>query len=117
MKKYRWLIVIMGVAIVAIVYFYVKPKTKAKNLEYTYTSIHKGDIEASVSSTGTLEAINTVDVGTQISGTIAKIYVDFNDRVKQGQLLAEMDMKLLNASKSGNKPGSTEPDRRPIQQK
>ena len=98
MKKYRWLFVIMGVAIVAIVYFYVKPKTKAKNLEYTYTSIHKGDIEASVSSTGTLEAINTVDVGTQISGTIAKIYVDFNDRVKQGQLLAEMDMKLLNAS-------------------
>jgi HlyD family secretion protein len=76
----------------------MKPKIEAKNIEYTYTSIQKGDIEASVSSTGTLEAINTVDVGTQISGTIAKIYVDFNDKVKAGQLLAEMDMKMLNTA-------------------
>jgi HlyD family secretion protein len=73
----------------------MKPKIEAKNIEYTYTSLHKGDIEASVSSTGTLEAINTVDVGTQISGTIARIYVDFNDKVRAGQLLAEMDMKML----------------------
>lgn len=76
----------------------MKPKIKAKNIEYTYTSLQKGDIEASVTSTGTLEAINTVDVGTQISGTIAKIYVDYNDRVKAGQLLAEMDMRMLNTS-------------------
>ncbi len=76
----------------------MKPKIDAKNIEYTYTALQKGDIEASVSSTGTLEAINTVDVGTQISGTIAKIYVDFNDKVKAGQLLAEMDMKMLHTA-------------------
>jgi HlyD family secretion protein len=95
MKKYRWLIILLFTAIVLIGYFYMKPKIEAKNIEYTYTSLHKGDIEASVSSTGTLEAINTVDVGTQISGTIARIYVDFNDKVRAGQLLAEMDMKML----------------------
>ena len=98
MKKYRWLIIVLTMAVVAIGYFYIKPKIEVKNLEYTYTSLQKGDIEASVSSTGTLEAINTVDVGTQISGTIAKIYVDYNDKVNAGQLLAEMDMKLLNAA-------------------
>ena len=97
MKKYRWLIGLLIILIAAIGYFYLKPKIEAKNIEYTYTSLFQGDIEASVSSTGTLEAINTVDVGTQISGTIAKIYVDFNDKVRQGQPLAEMDMRMLQA--------------------
>lgn len=97
MKKYRWLIGLLIILIAAIGYFYLKPKIEAKNIEYTYTSLFQGDIEASVSSTGTLEAINTVDVGTQISGTIAKIYVDFNDKVRQGQALAEMDMRMLQA--------------------
>ena len=98
MKKNKGLIVILIIAIVAVGYFYMKPKIAAKNVEYTYMKLQKGDIEASVSSTGTLEAINTVDVGTQISGTIARIYVDYNDIVRAGQLLAEMDMKLLKAS-------------------
>ena len=62
------------------------------------TGVKTGDIESTISSTGTLEAINTIQVGTQISGTIGKIYVDYNDRVKAGQLLAEIDLRLLNAS-------------------
>jgi HlyD family secretion protein len=95
MKKYRWLFILLILLLAVIAYFYLKPKIEAKNIEYTHTVIKKGDIEATVSSTGTLEAINTVDVGTQISGTIAKIYVDFNDKVKAGQLLAEMDMSML----------------------
>ena len=95
MKKFRWLFILLFLLLAVIGYFYIKPKIEAKNIEYTYTVIKKGDIEATVSSTGTLEAINTVDVGTQISGTIAKIYVDFNDKVKAGQLLAEMDMSML----------------------
>ncbi|HUH46859.1 MAG TPA: efflux RND transporter periplasmic adaptor subunit, partial [Arenibacter sp.] len=57
--------------------------------------LKKGDIESLVTSTGTLKAINTVEVGTQISGTITKIHVDYNDKVRAGQLLAEMDLKLL----------------------
>lgn len=99
MKKWRW--IIFGVlCISAIVYFKMKPSLKAKNIEYTYTVLTKGNIEAIVSSTGTLEAINTVEVGTQISGTIKKIYVDYNDKVKAGQLLAEMDLNLLNTNLS-----------------
>lgn len=99
MKKWRW--IIFGVlCISAIVYFKMKPSLEAKNIEYTYTILAKGNIEAIVSSTGTLEAINTVEVGTQISGTIKKIYVDYNDKVKVGQLLAEMDLNLLNTNLS-----------------
>lgn len=94
MKKLRWIIPTVLV-IAAAVYFLIKPKLAAKNLDFTYATLEKGDIEAVVSSTGTLEAINTVEVGTQISGTIKRIYVDYNDKVKAGQLLAEMDLKLL----------------------
>ena len=94
MKKFTWiLLLVLGIA--AVVYFFLKPKWEAKNIDFTFITLEKGDIEAVVSSTGTLEAINTVEVGTQISGTIKKIYVDFNDKVKAGQLLAEMDLKLL----------------------
>lgn len=99
MKKWRW--IVFGVlCISAIVYFKVKPALKVKNLEFTYTFLEKGTIESMVSSTGTLEAINTVEVGTQISGTIKKIYVDYNDKVIAGQLLAEMDLKLLKTNLS-----------------
>ncbi|WNH13077.1 efflux RND transporter periplasmic adaptor subunit [Thalassobellus suaedae] len=88
--------IILGIiALLVIGYFVVKPKLENKKQEFTYTTIKKGDIEAIVSSTGTLEAINTVEVGTQISGTISKIYVDYNDKVNEGQLLAEMDLRLL----------------------
>jgi len=99
MKKWRW--IVFGIlCISAIVYFKMKPSLNAKKLAYTYTVLKKGNIEAIVSSTGALEAINTVEVGTQISGTIKKIYVDYNDKVKAGQLLAEMDLNLLNTNLS-----------------
>jgi HlyD family secretion protein len=95
MKKLKWSIPLI-LAIGILVYFIViKPKIDAKNIEFTYCSLEKGNIESVVSSTGTLEAINTVEIGTQISGTIKKIYVDYNEKVKAGQLLAEMDLKLL----------------------
>ncbi|WP_298369393.1 efflux RND transporter periplasmic adaptor subunit [uncultured Lutibacter sp.] len=97
MKKWRW-VILGGVCISALIYFNVKPTLKVKNLEFTYTILEKGNIESIVSSTGTLEAIITVEVGTQISGTIKKIYVDYNDNVIAGQLLAEMDLRLLNTN-------------------
>lgn len=88
--------IVLGIiALLVVGYFVVRPALKSKKLEFSYTTIKTGELEAIVSSTGTLEAINTVEVGTQISGTISKIYVDYNDRVTVGQLLAEMDLRLL----------------------
>jgi HlyD family secretion protein len=95
MKKLKWIIPV--ILIIGLIFYFtkLKPRIDAKNIEYSYATFETGDIESIVSSTGTLEAINTVEIGTQISGTIKKIYVDYNDKVKAGQLLAEMDLKLL----------------------
>src|SRR5262245_3089420 len=61
---------------------------------YTTTAVTRGSIRATVSATGTLQAVRTVQVGTQVSGQIAQIFVDFNDKVKKGQLLARIDPTL-----------------------
>jgi HlyD family secretion protein len=56
-----------------------------------------GYLSKTVTATGTIEPVDTVSVGTQVSGTIAKIYTDFNARVRKGQLIAEMDKSLFQA--------------------
>ena len=61
---------------------------------YRFAKIEKGDVESTVSATGTLGAVTTVAVGTQVSGQIAELFVDFNDTVKKGQLLARIDPTL-----------------------
>jgi HlyD family secretion protein len=55
----------------------------------------RGDIIDSVGATGTLEAVETVDVGTQVSGTVQDLYADFNDIVRKGQVIARLDPSLL----------------------
>jgi HlyD family secretion protein len=62
---------------------------------YRFVSLERGDLEAVVSSTGKLDAVMTVQVGTQVSGIISKIFVDFNDRVTAGQVIALLDTTLL----------------------
>ena len=62
---------------------------------YRFVQIERGDLESVVSATGALEAVTTVQVGTQVSGSIAAIYVDFNDRVEKNQVIARIDTTLL----------------------
>jgi HlyD family secretion protein len=59
--------------------------------------VQKGDISILVSATGTLEAVTTVQVGSQISGTISALHADFNDNVKKGEVLAQLDPTFLKA--------------------
>ena len=59
--------------------------------KFRKAKVDKGDVVATVTATGTLSAVTTVSVGSQVSGIIAKLYVDFNSVVKKGQLLAELD--------------------------
>lgn len=60
--------------------------------------VEKGSLSNTITATGTLEATNTVVVGTQVSGVIEKLYVDFNSLVKKGQLIAELDKSTLQSS-------------------
>jgi HlyD family secretion protein len=61
---------------------------------YRFTTIGRGNIVSKVSATGTLNAVTTVAVGTQVSGQVSRLYVDFNSQVKKGQLLAQIDPTL-----------------------
>ena len=61
---------------------------------YRFAAITRGNLEATVSATGALSAVTTVQVGTQVSGQISAIYADFNKKVKKGQLLARIDPTL-----------------------
>ncbi len=71
-----------------------------EKVEYVFetVTVEKGSINNTVTATGTLEATNTVVVGTQVSGVIEKLYVDFNSVVKKGQLIAELDKSTLQSS-------------------
>jgi len=70
---------------------------KSEPAELVGVKIEKGDVERVVSCTGTLSAVETVDVGAQVSGTITKVHVDYNDTVSEGQILLELDTELLRA--------------------
>jgi HlyD family secretion protein len=72
-------------------------KTK-QTVSIETAKVERGTISNTVTATGTLEAVKTVDVGTQVSGVIEKIFVDFNSQVKKGQLLAQLDETPLLAS-------------------
>jgi HlyD family secretion protein len=63
----------------------------SKNQQYKTEKIDRGDVTMTVTATGTLSAVITVQVGSQVSGVISRLYADFNSRVKKGQLLAELD--------------------------
>lgn len=65
-----------------------------KESPYRFAVVERGDLEASVSATGKLGAVTTVQVGTQVSGQVSAIHVDFNDRVRKGQLIARIDPTL-----------------------
>ncbi|WP_263833746.1 efflux RND transporter periplasmic adaptor subunit [Sulfurospirillum oryzae] len=73
---------------------YTKVPLEAK---YKFHTLENGDITQSVAANGTLNPLVLVTVGTQVSGKVIKLYVDFNDRVEEGQILAELDPALLDA--------------------
>lgn len=79
-------------------YFYWQ-KTHAPSLEQRYKTqvLEAGDVTQTVSANGTLNPVVLVNVGTQVSGTVKKLYVDFNDKVKQGQVLMELDPAVYQA--------------------
>jgi len=70
---------------------------KGDEPSYRTEPVSRGDIKLSVTATGTVNAVTTVLVGTQISGTIKNLYADFNSRVKKGQLIALIDPEMLEA--------------------
>lgn len=95
MKKAAIITVFLGMAIGL---FFALRSDEKKKVVYETIPVQRGNLNNTVTATGTIEPITQVDVGTQVSGTISKIYVDYNSVVTKGQLLAELDRKLLEAA-------------------
>lgn len=87
------LLITSGIILVLIVLvFIIKPfGNKETAVTFDTVKVEKGNITNAVTATGTIEAITTVNVGTQVSGILEHVYVDFNDIVKKGQILAKLD--------------------------
>ena len=82
--------------IIAAAIFMVAGKRKAlQQVTYDTVPVEKGDVAYFVTATGTIEPVTEVEVGTQVSGIIAKLYADYNSTVKEGQIIAEMDKVTL----------------------
>lgn len=97
MKK-TWIIIGAVVLAAAAAWFFFLRGGREDAQAYQTAKVERGDLEATVTSTGTITAVGTVQVGTQVSGTVEEVFVDFNDEVKRGQLLARLDTRVLQAS-------------------
>ncbi len=93
----RWLIVAL-LAIAGVTSVVVWKGTKKSNsIQYQTQKVQRGDLTVTVTATGTLEPTNQVDVGSELSGIIKTVEVDYNNRVKVGQILARLDTDKLKA--------------------
>ena len=101
--------IIVGIVIVAIAVFLITKASNSAKKELVIRThvVNEYTVENTVTATGTIEPVETVEVGTQVSGKVEKIYVDFNDEVKKGDLLAELDKLTLNQNVSRAKASLT----------
>lgn len=108
-KKTKIWLIILAVVVAAIAAIILVKNTKSANKELVIRThaVTEYTVENTVTATGTIEPVETVEVGTQVSGKVEKIYVDFNDVVKKGDLLAELDKQTLNQSLSRAKASLT----------
>ena len=91
--KNKWFIVLALAAAVAL--FAAFRLTRKEKPQYFASKVERGDIRDVVEATGTINAVITVQVGSQVSGTIQTLYADFNSRVKKGQVIAKIDSALF----------------------
>ena len=101
-KFYIWFLLILFILGAGSYYYFIlKNKTQIETFEYVTKKVTKGDLSVVVSATGTLNPTNSVEIGVEVSGTIKEIYVDFNDEVEVGQLLAILDTRKLQSEVDG----------------
>ena len=101
--KKGW-IAIGVVAVIIIAWFLMRGGKKEESVSFDTAKVEKTNIHTSITATGTIEPVTSVTVGTQVSGIVSKLYVDYNSVVKKGQVIAELDrtnlISELNTSKA-----------------
>lgn len=94
-KKKATLLAVAVIAIIAIGYLLLAGGEKKQKVTFATAKVERNNISESITATGTIEPVTEVEVGTQVSGIIDRIYVDYNSVVTKGQLIAEMDRVTL----------------------
>ena len=94
-NKLLFIVAVLLLSVIGI--WYWSGKSESKQDRYKTQVVDRGDIVQSISANGTLNPVELVNVGTQVSGTVSKMYVDFNDEIEAGQVLAELDPALFRA--------------------
>ena len=95
MKNKKLWMVIGAVVIIALVIWKCSGDKKEEKVSFETAKVEKQDIKTSITATGTIEPVTSVTVGTQVSGIVSKLYVDYNSVVKKGQVIAELDKTNL----------------------
>ena len=101
MKKLFYFLIFIGLLGGGIWYWFFR--TQEVRYVYLTQPVTRGSITAMVSATGNVNAVEMIDVGTQVSGTIKELYVDYNSKVKKGQLIAQLDPDVLQSQMEGAK--------------
>ena len=91
-RRFLWLFAVLAGMVALLWFFWLAPDSKGPEL--VTAPVERGDIEDSVTALGTLEPLNYVDVGTQVSGQLEKLHVEEGEQVEEGQLLAEIDATI-----------------------
>ena len=94
-KVNKWWMAAAAVAIAALVIWLLSGKKKTEGVAFETEKVKTTSIQSSITATGTIEPVTSVTVGTQVSGIVAKLYVDYNSEVKKGQVIAELDKTNL----------------------
>ena len=106
MKKIgnKWWIALAVIAVIVIAWLLLSGGKKEETVSFDSAKVENTDISTSITATGTIEPVTSVTVGTQVSGIVAKLYVDYNSVVRKGQVIAELDrtnlISELNAQKA-----------------
>src|SRR5207237_5452670 len=95
MSKRALILIVLAVVLVGGGLFYYRWSHAAKDPTPITSAVTRGDVIAKVDATGTLAAVKTVQVGSQVSGTIKALHADYNSEVKKGQVIAELDPSLF----------------------
>lgn len=87
----RIVVAVIALAALAAALWFWKGRSGAEQQRFRTAQVEQGDIRVAISATGTLSALSTVDVGSEVSGKVEEVLVDFNDTVKKGQVIARID--------------------------
>ena len=97
MNRTRWIALAAIVAVLGLGGWWLKAHGHKDTTKYRTAAVERGDITSTVSATGNVQPVLQVQVGSQVSGTLSKLYVDYNSQVKAGQVLAQLETSAFGA--------------------